>query len=106
MSLETAFGVRRDAFELELTMSVKAGQTLCLLGPNGAGKSTALRTLAGLLSVSDGYLELDGQTLDDAARGIFVPAERRPTGAVFQDYLLFSHLSEIGRAPCRERRGR
>ena len=95
MSLETAFGVRRGAFELELTMSVTAGHTLCLLGPNGAGKSTALRTLAGLLSVSDGYVELDGQTLDDAARGIFVPAERRPTGVVFQDYLLFGHLSVL-----------
>src|SRR5699024_8874309 len=95
MSLETAFGVRRGAFDLELTVSVTAGQTLCLLGPNGAGKSTALRTWAGLLNVSDGYVELDGQTLDDAGRRIFVPAEQRPTGVVFQDYLLFGHLSVL-----------
>lgn len=95
MSLHTEFSVHRDAFELHLAASVKAGHTLCLLGPNGAGKSTALRTLAGLLSVSEGRLELDGQTLDDAARKTFVPPERRPTGVVFQDYLLFGHLTVL-----------
>src|SRR5699024_9208064 len=64
-------------------------------GPNGAGKSTALRALAGLLTLSAGQVELDGQLLDDAARNVFVPPERRPVGVVFQDYLLFPHLSAL-----------
>jgi molybdate transport system ATP-binding protein len=64
-----------------------------LLGPNGAGKTTVLRALAGLLPLTEGRVVLDGQVLDDTASSARVPAERRPVGMVFQDYLLFPHLS-------------
>jgi molybdate transport system ATP-binding protein len=40
-------------------------------------------------------VSLDGVVLDDTARGIHLPPERRPIGVVFQDYLLFPHLSAI-----------
>jgi len=42
-----------------------------------------------------GRVVLDGHILEDAARRIRVPAERRPVGMVFQDYLLFPHLSVV-----------
>jgi molybdate transport system ATP-binding protein len=64
-----------------------------LLGPNGAGKTTVLRTLAGLLVPAEGRVTLDGRVLEDTARRVRVPAERRPVGMVFQDYLLFPHMS-------------
>ncbi len=86
---------RGDRFTLELAFTAERGETIGLLGPNGAGKSTALRTLAGLLQLSSGRIELDGQVLDDAESGQFVPPERRPAGVVFQDYLLFPHLSAL-----------
>ncbi len=85
---------RSDRFTLDIDFDVERGQTTGLLGPNGAGKSTALRTLAGLLALSSGRIELDGELLDDAAQ-TFVPAERRPVGVVFQNYLLFPHLSAL-----------
>jgi molybdate transport system ATP-binding protein len=66
-----------------------------LLGPNGSGKTTILRTLAGLLRLEGGRVALDGQVLEEPARAVRVPAERRPVGMVFQDYLLFPHLSAL-----------
>jgi molybdate transport system ATP-binding protein len=68
-----------------------------LLGPNGAGKTTVLRALAGLLRVAEGRVVLDGRALEDTARRVRVPVERRPVGMVFQDYLLFPHLSALER---------
>jgi molybdate transport system ATP-binding protein len=95
VTLQARLAVRRgDRFTLDLELTAATGETIGLLGPNGAGKSTALRTLAGLLAVSSGRIELDGQLLDDGAR-VFVPPERRPIGVVFQEYLLFPHLSAL-----------
>jgi molybdate transport system ATP-binding protein len=76
-------------FHLDVTLTATAGEVVALLGPNGAGKTTALRALAGLHPLAGGHLRLDGVPLDA------VPAERRPVGVVFQDYLLFPHLSAL-----------
>jgi molybdate transport system ATP-binding protein len=87
--------VRRPAFELRLDLEVGAGEVVALVGPNGAGKSTALRALAGLLPLADGFLDLDGRRLAEPAEGVHVPAHARGVGVVFQDYLLFPHLSVL-----------
>jgi molybdate transport system ATP-binding protein len=81
--------------ELDVQLEVAGGQVVALLGPNGAGKTTVLRALAGLLPLSGGHVVLDGQVLEDPTRRIRVPTERRPVGMVFQDYLLFPHLSAL-----------
>jgi molybdate transport system ATP-binding protein len=62
---------------------------VALLGPNGAGKTTALRALAGLIRLDDGHILLDGRRLEKAE------PEQRRIGVVFQDYLLFPHLSAV-----------
>jgi molybdate transport system ATP-binding protein len=43
----------------------------------------------------EGRVVLDGEVLDDSARGVHVPAERRRSGLVFQDHVLFPHLSAV-----------
>jgi molybdate transport system ATP-binding protein len=93
MTLVARLRFRRDAFELDVDLDVQPGEVVALVGPNGAGKSTALRVLAGLQPLSDGTVLLDGSVLDDPAADVFVPAERRSVGVVFQDYLLFPHLT-------------
>lgn len=91
--MDIALGL--GTFDLDVSFDVRPGEVLALLGPNGAGKSTVLRTLAGLLAVDRGGVKVDGVALDDAGVGVFVPPERRPIGFVFQDYLLFPHLSAL-----------
>ena len=85
---------RHTGFTLDLELAIEPGEVVALLGPNGAGKTTALRALAGLLPVSAGSIRLDDTVWDEPPR-VFVPAEERFAGVVFQDYLLFNHLSAL-----------
>jgi molybdate transport system ATP-binding protein len=89
------FGVRRGDFTLDLGLEIAAGQVVALLGPNGAGKSTALRALAGLLRITSGQITVGGRVVADAASGIHRAPHERPIGVVFQDYLLFPHLTVL-----------
>ncbi|MGV9382024.1 ABC transporter ATP-binding protein [Nonomuraea sp. NPDC003707] len=89
MTLQAHLVVSRPAFTLDIAFEVAAGEVVALLGPNGAGKTTALRALAGLVALSGGEIVLDGRDLHPLA------AEQRPIGMVFQDYLLFPHLTAL-----------
>jgi len=93
--LDAHLVVDRGAFRLDVAVRIAAGEVVALLGPNGAGKTTALRALAGLSPLTAGHVDLDGRALDRPARRVWVPPERRPIGVVFQDYLLFPHLSAL-----------
>ena len=81
--------------DLEIELDVAEGETVALLGPNGSGKTTALRTLAGLLPIDAGRIELDGEVLDDPVTEAWLPPEQRRIAVVFQDYLLFPNLSAL-----------
>ncbi|WP_055529938.1 ABC transporter ATP-binding protein [Streptomyces graminilatus] len=87
--LDARLVVERGAFRLDVALRVAPGEVVALLGPNGAGKTTALRALAGLAPLTDGHLRLDGAALERT------PPESRPVGVVFQDYLLFPHLTAL-----------
>ncbi|HEY3003632.1 MAG TPA: ABC transporter ATP-binding protein [Kribbellaceae bacterium] len=86
---------REGGFRLDVELTVAAGEVVALLGPNGAGKTTALRALAGLTPLTGGWVRMAGRTVDEPARRAWTPAERRPAGVVFQEYLLFPHLSAL-----------
>ncbi len=70
-----------------------AGGVTALFGASGAGKTSLINMIAGLLRPDRGRIEVDGETLDDTARRIHVPAHRRRIGYVFQDARLFPHLN-------------
>ncbi|MEV0198805.1 ATP-binding cassette domain-containing protein, partial [Nonomuraea sp. NPDC050691] len=89
MTLDARLVVTRPSFTLDIALEVAPGEVVALLGPNGAGKTTALRALAGLVALSQGEIVLDGHPLHTLA------TEQRPVGMVFQDYLLFPHLSAL-----------
>ena len=83
------------SFELDVDLKVEPGEVVAVLGPNGAGKTSILRGLAGLLPLDVGRVALDGVVLEEPVASVFVPSERRPIGMVFQDYLLFPHLTAV-----------
>ncbi|TMG15161.1 MAG: ABC transporter ATP-binding protein [Chloroflexi bacterium] len=95
MSLEAQLRARVGSFDLDVDLSIAPGEVVALLGPNGAGKTSVLRALAGLLTIDAGRIALDGIVLDEPANAIRMPVEQRPIGVVFQDYLLFPHLSVL-----------
>jgi len=86
---------RSDEFLLDVDLSIEPGMTVALLGPNGAGKSTTVSAIAGLLPLDGGRIQLGEAVLDDPGGGTFVPPERRRIGVVFQDFLLFPHLTVL-----------
>jgi molybdate transport system ATP-binding protein len=87
--------VERPVFRLAIDLDVRPGTITAVVGPNGSGKTTTLRTLAGLIRLTQGRITLGGRTLDDASTGDYVVPALRGAGVVFQDYLLFPHLSAI-----------
>ncbi|MGH3662617.1 MAG: ABC transporter ATP-binding protein [Micromonosporaceae bacterium] len=93
--LDARLLVERGSFRLDINLSVAAGEVVALLGPNGAGKTTALRALAGLTPLSAGHIRLAGADLERVDQRVWTPPEHRPIGVVFQDYLLFPHLSAL-----------
>jgi molybdate transport system ATP-binding protein len=91
--LAAAVRATRGEFTVDVELAAAADELVVLLGPNGAGKSTLLHALAGLLPAAEGRIELAGEVLLDTGTGVDLPPERRPVGVVFQDGLLFPHLT-------------
>jgi len=95
VSLDARVRVQRGAFTLDAEIVVEPGETVAVLGPNGCGKTTLLHVLAGLVTLDGGSITLDGALLDDVAAGVTIPTEERPVSVVFQDLLLFPHLTAL-----------
>ncbi|OBT17273.1 ABC transporter [Vibrio sp. UCD-FRSSP16_10] len=74
-----------------LSLTVKQGEIVCLLGASGCGKTTLLKAISGLLPLTKGYVELNGNVIDDGEN--WTPPEQRNIGMIFQDYALFPHLT-------------
>jgi molybdate transport system ATP-binding protein len=90
--------IPRREFTVAVHLEAQAGRTVALVGPNGAGKSTVIAAIAGVTDPSDGWVRLDDEVLVDVSAGTFVPIERRRLGLVFQDGVLFPHLTVLENA--------
>ena len=66
----------------DVNLSVTNGEFVVFVGPSGCGKSTLLRMIAGLESISEGNLRIDGEVMND------VPAAQRGIAMVFQSLSL------------------
>jgi len=79
-------------FSLEARWDIPPGQVMALFGPSGAGKSTTLRIIAGLVRPQEGHIEIGGNVVFDSETAEMVPAHRRGTGYLTQQFHLFPHL--------------
>ncbi len=77
----------------DLSLEIKQGEIFALLGPSGCGKSTTLRQIAGLDQPDSGDILLKDKPLFSSSKNIFVPAQKRNMGMVFQSYAIWPHLT-------------
>ena len=89
------FEVILGEFKLSMDLAVKPGTVLVLFGPSGSGKTTVLRTIAGLLTPSEGVISIGGVEVFNEASGVNIPSHKRKVGYVPQDMLVFPHLTVI-----------
>ncbi|HEX6199587.1 MAG TPA: ATP-binding cassette domain-containing protein [Thermoanaerobaculia bacterium] len=75
-----------------LRVAARLGAAAAVVGPSGAGKTALLESIAGLRPAR-GRVVVAGVVLQDSARGLRLPPERRRLGYVPQDGALFPHLS-------------
>jgi len=90
--IEVTIGLERPGFALDVAFAAGPGIT-ALHGPSGSGKTTLLDCIAGLVRPGRGRIAVAGQVFFDAATAIDIASRRRRVGYVFQDALLFPHLS-------------
>jgi putative thiamine transport system ATP-binding protein len=89
-------GSARHTLIRDLRLEVAAGEILTLMGPSGCGKSSLLAAIAGTLGdVAEGAqaLRFDGQVILDGQDLTHRPTAQRGIGLLFQDALLFAHMS-------------
>ena len=90
--LEVDVTIRHGGFTVEAAFASDA-PIVALFGRSGAGKTTLVNAIAGIVRPERGRIAVAGRTLFDSARGIDVAPESRRVGYVFQDALLFPHMS-------------
>jgi len=71
----------------DVSILIEEGDFFTLLGPSGCGKTTLLRTVAGFYNPDAGDIYFGDTRIND------IPAHKRGTGMVFQNYALFPHMS-------------
>lgn len=71
----------------DFNLKIEKGEFIVLVGPSGCGKTTILRMIAGLESITDGQLYMDGSCINH------INPKDRDIAMVFQNYALFPHLT-------------
>ena len=94
--LNVEIGGKIGNLDIEVQFTVDPGSLTALFGPSGAGKTTIINMIAGLITPHHGNISVNGNTLFDSFRAINASPNQRRIGYVFQDNLLFPHLSVEG----------
>ena len=96
MPIQARFDLDYGEFRLDVDLTLPGSGVTVLFGHSGSGKTTLLRCIAGLQQAENGFLQINGEVWQDAARGVFLPTHKRALGYVFQEANLFPHLSVQG----------
>jgi len=80
---------------VDVSLDVERGESVVVVGPSGSGKTTLLRVIAGLERPDAGEIWLEGRKVAGPGRNL-IPARDRRVGFVFQDLVLWPHLTVVG----------
>ncbi|MEL6967487.1 MAG: sn-glycerol-3-phosphate ABC transporter ATP-binding protein UgpC [Pseudomonadota bacterium] len=83
--IKKAYGATQVIHGVDL--EIDEGEFIVFVGPSGCGKSTLLRMIAGLESITDGTMEIDGNRVNE------IPPSQRGIAMVFQSYALYPHMT-------------
>jgi len=106
MAILEVKGLKKNFGNLQVLKGIdfetEKGQVTAILGPSGSGKSTFIRCLNRLEKITEGSIEIDGETLAETKDGkvLYAPEKeaRRicgKTGMVFQSFNLFPHMTVL-----------
>jgi iron(III) transport system ATP-binding protein len=93
--LQKSFHAQQGRVEAlkKIDLDVGEGEFCVLLGPSGCGKTTTLRCVAGLERPDEGEIDIAGRLVNSSSRKVYVPAEKRDIGMVFQSYAIWPHMN-------------
>lgn len=92
LSISKLIRSAKHNFNLEITLSSNS-QSIVIYGPSGSGKTMLLQTIAGLITANTGFIKLNHRVLYDSAQKIDLTPQERTLSYLFQDYVLFPHLT-------------
>jgi molybdate transport system ATP-binding protein len=95
MGLSVKLVKRVRGFTLDVAWEI-GNELAVLFGSSGAGKSMTLQCIAGLIEPEEGFVRANGDLFFDRSLKINVPPQRRSFGYVFQDRVLFPHMTVKG----------
>jgi iron(III) transport system ATP-binding protein len=100
MSAVELVGLRKSYADVtvldDFSLRANQGELVTLLGPSGCGKTTTLRCIAGLEHAERGEIHIAERLVACPERRVFLPANRRDIGMVFQSYALWPHMTVFG----------
>ncbi len=76
-----------EFFLKDVSLEISEGEYMMILGPTGAGKTILLETIAGIYPPDKGRVYLNSRNITG------LPPRQRNIGMVYQDYMLFPHLT-------------
>ncbi|MHC4798808.1 MAG: ABC transporter ATP-binding protein [Planctomycetota bacterium] len=77
----------------KVDFEIPEGEFFTLLGPSGCGKTTTLRCIAGLEKPDQGEIFIDNVKVCSADSKLYIPANKRDIGMVFQSYAIWPHMN-------------
>ena len=95
VDLKKGFGIGQTRQEVlrGMNFSVAKGEFCVLLGPSGSGKSTPLNIIGGIDNADSGYININGDKLEDMSEKKLTQYRRKHLGYVFQMYNLIPNLN-------------
>jgi len=86
--------IEKSFSKFSLNLKIKTNfKKVALFGPSGSGKSLSLKLISGFISPDKGYINIDNILFFDKDKKINLPPHKRKVGYVFQDFLLFPHMT-------------